>query len=483
MQHAWLTDDHAWRCRPCRRATKPTSASLRTWWEHVDWLIPSSARRGRRPASSRSAAVATACSSRTRVGSERRGEPLGVGRGVGRRQLHRRRSRSTARGQVDAHALVLSIVHRWLLSIDADRYSRRSSIEDIDQRSDAHDDDRPAGRRRRRRPDRAGRGGPRCVERGLPPLVLEAGAVGRRRGPRSGGTCGCSRRGASSSTRPPSSCWRRPAGPRPTPTRYPTGARLGRAVPAAARRRARRPTVEVRFGTGSSAWPGAAATGSSTPAATTSRSTVHVETADRRRSGSSRAAVIDASGTWTRAEPARRRRAARARARPATADRIAYRHPRLHRPRGRALATPASTSRWPAPAPPRRTRWSGWPGSPIEHPGTTRDLAASGGRASATPSVAATTTSSPARGALGERARAAVEAGTSSTACTVVPHRRGAASADGRAAAVVASTAQRVEGVDEVVVVTGFRPDLVVALRGPARPRPGAAGADARWRR
>ena len=49
-------------------ATNPTSASFFTWWEQVDWLIPSaSARSPTRIAPER--AVDTVCSSRTRVGS------------------------------------------------------------------------------------------------------------------------------------------------------------------------------------------------------------------------------------------------------------------------------------------------------------------------------------------------------------------------------------------------------------------------------
>jgi hypothetical protein len=48
---------------------KPTSASLRTWCEHVDWLMPS--RSVSSPTVIARPAVATACSNRTRVGSAR----------------------------------------------------------------------------------------------------------------------------------------------------------------------------------------------------------------------------------------------------------------------------------------------------------------------------------------------------------------------------------------------------------------------------
>src|SRR6185436_12674114 len=50
-------------------ATKPTSASLRTWWEQVDWLIPSTVARSPTLIEPLGA-VATACSRRTRVASE-----------------------------------------------------------------------------------------------------------------------------------------------------------------------------------------------------------------------------------------------------------------------------------------------------------------------------------------------------------------------------------------------------------------------------
>lgn len=62
-----------------------------------------------------------------------------------------------------------------------------------------------------------------------------------------------------------------------------------------------------------------------------------------------------------------------------------------------------------------------------------------------------------ARGALGERARAATESGAVSTRTGFRAER---VEADGGGLAVVADDGQRVEGVDEVIVCTGFRPDL-----------------------
>ena len=52
-----------------RSSTNPTSASLRTWWEQVDWLIPSCSASS--PTGTARPATATACRSRTRVGSAR----------------------------------------------------------------------------------------------------------------------------------------------------------------------------------------------------------------------------------------------------------------------------------------------------------------------------------------------------------------------------------------------------------------------------
>ena len=68
MQHAGLTETTL--VVPTRSTlTKPTSASLRTWWEQVDWLMPSSVARS--PTFSEPAGDDdTAWSSRTRVGSD-----------------------------------------------------------------------------------------------------------------------------------------------------------------------------------------------------------------------------------------------------------------------------------------------------------------------------------------------------------------------------------------------------------------------------
>ncbi|WP_020501799.1 MULTISPECIES: FAD-dependent oxidoreductase [Pseudonocardiaceae] len=63
----------------------------------------------------------------------------------------------------------------------------------------------------------------------------------------------------------------------------------------------------------------------------------------------------------------------------------------------------------------------------------------------------------PARGALGQRAKAAVEAGR---IAVVTGFRTAAVERDAHRLTLVSDLGERVESVDEVVVLTGFRPDL-----------------------
>lgn len=63
----------------------------------------------------------------------------------------------------------------------------------------------------------------------------------------------------------------------------------------------------------------------------------------------------------------------------------------------------------------------------------------------------------PARGALGQRAKAAVEAGR---IVVVTGFRTAAVERDAHRLTLVSGLGERVESVDEVVVLTGFRPDL-----------------------
>ena len=274
-------------------------------------------------------------------------------------------------------------------SIDDRRYSRCRSIDVHRWRSE--DDERGS----------AGRGDRCGAERAWPRrrTCWIAGwsrwcwRPGRRRGRRcaSGITCGCSPGGASWSTRPRRSCWRRRAGQRRTRTGYPTGAEWAERVPAAAGRRAGRPGALRR--TGGRAWPGGAGTvvvdaGRDTRAADRARR-------DRRpgRSGSPR-------GRWsTRRAPGRGRTrwaptGCRRSAKPAAADRITYRVPDLTDPavagsvrgqarRGRRLRA-LGADRAGRVRRPRRAA----PG----HPGR---LAAAARLRSATPSAAATPTSCP----------------------------------------------------------------------------------------
>lgn len=78
VQQAWFTDTKV--VVPCLRCSrKPTSTSLRTWCEQVDWLISSSWASS--PTAISPLEVATVCNRRTRVFGQA-GEPLGEGLGV-----------------------------------------------------------------------------------------------------------------------------------------------------------------------------------------------------------------------------------------------------------------------------------------------------------------------------------------------------------------------------------------------------------------
>ena len=68
VQQVGLTETRV-AVRSLRRVTNPTSASLRRWCEQVDWLMPESL--GQLAHRHRAASAATACSSRTRIGSAR----------------------------------------------------------------------------------------------------------------------------------------------------------------------------------------------------------------------------------------------------------------------------------------------------------------------------------------------------------------------------------------------------------------------------
>ena len=220
------------------------------------------------------------------------GEPLGVVLGVGPVERAGRSAGSTA-------LVIVVMPGAYLAFIDVCRYSlmhRQLSMNCSGGRRAA------PPRHHRRRPDRAGRRRQRRLPR---PAVRRARGRPRRPAPPwpRGRTSGCSRPGASWSTRSRTAPRRRPAGRRPTrtTTRPAREWREDYLAPLAdllaAHPGERSATTPV-----SPASPAPAATCSSTPAATTtcSRST------SRRRSVAQRllaGAVVDASGTWPTPNP------------------------------------------------------------------------------------------------------------------------------------------------------------------------------------
>lgn len=182
--------------------------------------------------------------------------------------------------------------------------------------------------------------------------------------------------------------------------------------------------------------------------------TVHVRSADGREERIAARAVIDASGTWSQPGPLG------ADGLPAlgeatAADHISYRVPDLRDARVRARYAG------------RRTAVVGSGASAFtalaaladlaeEEPGThavwilRRDLTGStygGGEADRL----------PARGALGLRAKAAVEGGRASA---VTAFRTQAVERDADRLVLVAEDGRRLDPVDEVIVLTGLRPEL-----------------------
>ena len=182
---------------------------------------------------------------------------------------------------------------------------------------------------------------------------------------------------------------------------------------------------------------------------------VHVEgPAGRERLLAS--AVVDASGTWTQPNPLG------ADGYPAlgeTRERRAHhlRHPRLRPTRPSPPATPASTSPSPARAPRPRACSSGWPGSPSTDAGTRVSWLLR------RPSVGdafggGDNDQLEQRGKLGQDAKAAATSGLV-TNVTQFRTESVTAQADGRLT-IGSVNGQRVADVDEVIVVTGFRPDF-----------------------
>ncbi|MFF6997968.1 FAD-dependent oxidoreductase [Streptomyces sp. NPDC008313] len=182
--------------------------------------------------------------------------------------------------------------------------------------------------------------------------------------------------------------------------------------------------------------------------------TVHTELADGREERISARAVIDASGTWSAPGPMGAD-GLPALGENAAADRVSYRVPDLRDPAVRARYAG------------KRTAVVGSGASAFttlahladlagEEPGThavwvlRRGIGVNtfgGGEADQL----------PARGALGLRARAAVEDGRASA---VTGFRTQAVERDGDRLVPVAENGRRLDPVDEVIVLTGFRPGL-----------------------
>ncbi|MEE1837560.1 FAD-dependent oxidoreductase [Streptomyces sp. SP17KL33] len=186
--------------------------------------------------------------------------------------------------------------------------------------------------------------------------------------------------------------------------------------------------------------------------------TVHLQLADGREERITARAVIDASGTWSTPGPMGAD-GLPALGEKAAADRIAHRVP--------DLGDPAVRARYAG----KRTAVIGSGASAFTALAYLADLADLAEEADGTHAVwvlrrgigdntygGGEADQLPARGALGLRAKAAVEAGHASTV-TGFRTRSVERDADGRLV-LVAEDGRRLDPVDEVIVLTGFRPDL-----------------------
>ncbi|MDX2693617.1 NAD(P)-binding domain-containing protein [Streptomyces ipomoeae] len=182
--------------------------------------------------------------------------------------------------------------------------------------------------------------------------------------------------------------------------------------------------------------------------------TVHVLGADGSEERISARAVIDASGTWSTPGPMGAN-GLPALGEKAAADRISYRVP--------DLKDPAVRARYAG----RRTAVVGSGASAFTALAYLADLAKEEDGTHAVwilrRGISANTYGGgeadqlPARGALGLRAKAAVEAGDASV---VTGFRAQAVEGVGDRLVLVADDGRRLDPVDEVIVLTGFRPDL-----------------------
>jgi thioredoxin reductase len=182
--------------------------------------------------------------------------------------------------------------------------------------------------------------------------------------------------------------------------------------------------------------------------------TVHIRTADGTEERLTARAVIDASGTWSTPGPLGADGLPALGERTA-ADHISYRVPDLNDPSIRARYAG------------RRTAVVGSGASSFTALAQLADLAKAAAGTHAVwvlrRGIGANTYGGgeadqlPARGALGLRAKAAVEAGHASAA---TGFRTTAVERDGDRLVLVAEDGRRLDPVDEVIVLTGFRPDL-----------------------
>ncbi|UGY91047.1 FAD-dependent oxidoreductase [Streptomyces gobiensis] len=182
--------------------------------------------------------------------------------------------------------------------------------------------------------------------------------------------------------------------------------------------------------------------------------TLHIQQADGREERITARAVIDASGTWSAPSPLGAN-GLHALGEKAAADRISYRVPDLNDPAVRARYAG------------KRTAVVGSGASAFTALAYLADLAKDEPGTHAVWLLRRGITGStfgggeadqlPARGALGLRAKAAVEAGHASA---VTGFRAQAVERDGDRLVLVAEDGHRLDPVDEVIVLTGFRPDL-----------------------
>ncbi|KQW17879.1 FAD-dependent oxidoreductase [Streptomyces sp. Root369] len=182
--------------------------------------------------------------------------------------------------------------------------------------------------------------------------------------------------------------------------------------------------------------------------------TVHVQTTDGREERLTARAVIDASGTWTTPSPMGAD-GLPALGEKAAADRISYRVPDLNDPAVRARYAG------------KRTAVVGSGASAFTALALLADLAKEEDGTHAVwilrRGIGSNTYGGgeadqlPARGALGLRAKAAVDAGHASA---VTGFRTQVVERDGDQLVLIAEGGRRLDPVDEVIVLTGFRPDL-----------------------